>query len=411
MKTLYLECFSGISGDMTVGALLDLGADRGVLLESLKSLGLSGYQIKIEKVLKKGISATSFDVILPPEAAPHTHEDGTTHVHGQDERGLREILPIIRDSGISAKARETAARIFRMLAEAEGAVHGVPSGEVVFHEVGAVDSIVDIVAAAVCLDNLGVERVISSPLHDGTGHAWCRHGKIPVPVPATLELSRMASIPLVLTRCEGEMVTPTGAAVVAALADSFAPPEGMVVEKIGIGAGKKEFAHANVLRAMLLREEATGGDEVCVLTTAVDDSSPEQLAYCQARLFEAGALDAYFTPVFMKKNRPASELTVICRPGDEEALTELLFSETTTIGLRSTRMRRSVMRREWEQVEIDEGLVRVKVCSYGKIKKQYVEYESAAKLAKKSGRPLDEIYRKAYARLSALNKTEKMQER
>ena len=411
MKTLYLECLSGISGDMTVGALLDLGADREVLLKSLESLGLGGYRIKIEKVLKKGISATSFDVILPPEASPHTHEDGTTHVHGQDERGLKEILPMIQNAGISAKAKETAAKIFRMLAKAEGTVHGVPPEEVVFHEIGAVDSIVDIVAAAVCLDNLGVERVVSSPLREGTGHAWCRHGKIPVPVPATLELSRMASIPLVLTSIEGEMVTPTGAAIVAALADSFAPPESVIVEKIGIGAGKKEFEHANVLRAMLLREEPSGGDEVCVLTTAVDDCSPEQLAYCQARLFEAGALDAYFTPVFMKKSRPASELTVICRPDDEGALTELLFSETTTIGLRSARMRRSVMRREWEQVEIAEGPIRIKVCSYGSIKKRYVEYESAAKLAKESGQPLDEIYRKAYARLFALNKKEKMQER
>lgn len=279
MKTLYLECYSGISGDMTVGALLDLGADSQCLLDALESLHLHGYHIHIFKTMKNGIEATKFDVNLTnPEEIPHVHthtENGHTHthvhVHTGQERGLKEILPMIEQAKISSRAKEIATSIFQTLAVAEGAVHGMPPQEVVFHEVGAVDSIVDIVSIAVCLDNLGIEKIIASPLHEGTGFVLCRHGKVPVPAPATLQLIQTAKVPLVITQNEGEMVTPTGAAVVAALAESFELPKSFSIEKIGIGAGKKDFAHANILRAMLIQEKAESQDEVCLLQCDIDE--------------------------------------------------------------------------------------------------------------------------------------------
>lgn len=421
MSTLYLECYSGISGDMTVGALLDLGADRQNLLEALQTLQLEGYRIEISRVEKNGIEALSFDVILTGEEAKHehthtenghtythTHSHPHTHEHGHGERGLKEILPMIRQSSISAKAKETAEKIFRVLAVAEGKVHGMPPEEVVFHEVGAVDSIVDIVSIAVCLDDLGIDRMISSPLYEGTGYVKCRHGLVPVPAPATMELVKTASIPLKITKNEGEMVTPTGAAAVAALADSFVLPESFTVNRIGIGAGKKDFPQANVLRAMLI-EEGGQEDTVSVLESDIDDSTPEQLAYAQEALFSAGALDVHFTPVFMKKNRPATELTILCRPEDEQKMLTILFRETTTIGVRKSLCRRDVMERRSETISTEMGDVVLKVCSWAGFTKYYVEYESAAALAKKTGMPLDEIYRKAYAKVSEMSKMQKMQ--
>ena len=421
MSTLYLECYSGISGDMTVGALLDLGADRQKLLGALQSLHLEGYRVEISRVEKNGIAALSFDVILTGEGdgCGHTHADNGQnyvhahphpHTHGHDhgERSLREILPVIRQSGISTKAKETAGKIFQILAEAEGKVHGMPPEEVVFHEVGAVDSIVDIVSIAVCLDDLGVDKVVCSPLYEGTGYVKCRHGMVPVPAPATMELVKEASIPLKITKNEGEMVTPTGAAAVAVLADSFSLPEGFTVKKIGVGAGKKDFPQANVLRAMLI-EESGAGDLVCVLESDIDDCTPEQLAYAQEALFSAGALDVHFTPVSMKKNRPAAEITVLCRPEDEREMLAVLFRETTTIGVRRSLCQRFVMERRIETAATDVGDVALKACSWDGFTKYYVEYESAASLAQKTGRPLDEIYRKAYAKALEMSKTQKMQ--
>lgn len=416
MSTLYLECYSGISGDMTVGALLDLGADKEKLLSALQSLRLEGYRIEISRVEKNGIEALSFDVILTDEEAvhehthtenghtyTHTHSHPHTHEHGHGERGLKEILPLIRQSGISEKAKETAEKIFQVLAGAEGKVHGMPPEEVVFHEVGAVDSIVDIVSIAVCLDDLDVDKIYASPLYEGTGYVKCRHGLVPVPAPATMELAKTASIPLKITNNEGEMVTPTGAATVAALASSFVLPESFAVKKIGIGAGKKDFPQANVLRAMLI-EESGRGDTVSVLESDIDDSTPEQLSYAQETLFSAGALDVHFTPVFMKKNRPATEITVLCRPEDEQKMLTILFRETTTIGVRRSLCQRNVMDRRSVTVSTEAGDVVLKECSWKGFTKYYVEYESAAALAKKSGEPLDEIYRKAYAKVSEMSK-------
>lgn len=470
MNTLYLECFSGISGDMTVGALLDLGASEERLRAGLESLHLDGYRVEVTRVSKNGIGAASFDVILDEEGSQHSHhhEDGEDHVHLHEyhhehshshehehhhdhehggehhhdtahhdqeqaghglphcyehehvhghshdhphvHRGLREILPMIRQSGISEKAKDTAEQIFRVLAEAEGKVHGKPPEEVHFHEVGAVDSIVDIVSIAICLDDLAIGTIICSPLSEGTGTVWCQHGIVPVPAPATLELARAHGIPLKITSNQGEMVTPTGAATVAALVDSFILPDSFRIKKIGIGAGKKDFPQANVLRAMLIEPEGEE-DLIEVLECNVDDCTPEQLGYCQEMLFRAGARDVQFTSVYMKKNRPGTEIKVICLPEKEEELVRILFRESTTIGVRKQLCRRSVMTRRESSVATDVGEIGIKVCSWKDVEKTYVEYESAAAAARASGKPVDEIYRKAYGKLAETGNMQKMQEK
>lgn len=283
-KTLYFECYSGISGDMTVAALLDLGADQKVLEQALSSLHLEGYSLRFGRVNKNGIEAADFDVVLEGHEHhhehhheqehghehthehhchehEHSHEHGHAHVHehshihgeGHVHRGLKEILPMIDQAeAVTPHAREMAKKVFEVLAKAEGKVHGKPPEEVHFHEVGGVDSIVDIVAACVCLDNLGVDTLITSPLFEGTGWVQCQHGLMPVPAPATLELIRAADLSLRITGVQGEMITPTGAAILAALGSREPLPKSFQVEKIGIGAGKKDFDHANVLRVMMI---------------------------------------------------------------------------------------------------------------------------------------------------------------
>ena len=412
MNTLYLECYSGISGDMTVGALLDLGVDQDALLNALSSLKLDGYHISISRVKKNGIDATDFQVELTdPETIPHEHthvENGHTvthihahehHGHGHGERGLPEILPMIERSNLTVRAKKIASDIFTVLAQAEASVHGTDLEHVHFHEVGAVDSIIDIVSAAFCVDYLKIERVICSTLHEGTGTVKCRHGLMPVPAPATLKLIETAGIPLQITQNVGEMVTPTGAAIVAALADSFELPKEFSIIKSGAGAGKKDFPQANILRAMLLREKSKEKkDEIFVLQTCIDDSTPEQLAYCQKLLLEQGALDVYFVPAMMKKSRPGMELTVLCRLEDKEKMAETIFKETSTIGLRYFKTDRLIMERKKETVETEFGPVELKVCTWNEIKKRYVEYESAAAVAAQNGVSLDEIYRKALSK-------------
>lgn len=409
-NTLYLECYSGISGDMTVAALLDLGADREVLENALKSLPLTGYRTEIKKVKKSGIEACDFHVILDKEHENHDHDMEYLHGHGYFEksshgqehiheesgerehthhhvhRGLKEIKEIIYAGKLTENAERLAVKIFSILAEAEAAAHNVPAEEVHFHEVGAVDSIVDIVAAAVCIDNLNVAEVIVPELWEGRGTVRCQHGILPIPVPAVLNLASQNGLKIKITDVQGELVTPTGAAIAAAVRTKERLPERFSVIKTGIGAGKREYDCPGSLRAMLIKEEETGKeDTICKLEANIDDCTGEALGYAMKLLMEAGARDVYYVPAFMKKNRPAWILNVLCKEEVREDLEQIIFRETTTIGIRRTEMKRTILEREIREIDTSLGKALVKVCKDGEKTYFYPEYESLAELCKKTG--------------------------
>ena len=445
---LYLECLSGISGDMTVAALLDLGADRQVLEKALESLPVDGFSIEIKRVVKSGLDVCDFDVVLDKkhenhdhdmeylhgketpsyaqentglehvhEEAEHTHvhdheggehphvhdhkgeehphvhvQEGGKHHHPHEHRGLQEILAIISHAEITDRAKETAGRIFTILAEAEAAAHGVPMEEVHFHEVGAVDSIVDIIAAAVCLDNLDITQVVVPKLCEGSGFIRCQHGTIPVPVPAVANIAGRHQIRLQITDIRGELVTPTGAAIVAAVKTADTLPETFTILRTGMGAGKRSYERPSILRAMLIRGEQKEADSICKLETNIDDSTGEMLGYVMDLLFEAGAKDVHYTPVFMKKNRPAYQLNVICTEEDAHRLENIIFRETTTIGIRRCRMDRTVLKREMLQVDTRLGRAAVKACRLEDGIRYYPEYSSVTELSRTHNLPFREVY-------------------
>ena len=432
MKELYFQCNSGISGDMTVAALLDLGADEKVLTEALKSLHVDGYHLHIGKAKKCGIEATDFDVHLADHGNAHQHEHGgiphshidaehhhnhphtdgyhhdevehnhheEEHFHPHEHRNLGDIVKIIRESSISDHAKELAVHIFEIVAEAESKAHGLPVNEVHFHEVGAVDSIVDIVATAVCLDNLGVSRVYCPFICEGQGTVRCQHGIMPVPVPAVVNIASAHSLDLKITENQGEMVTPTGAAIIAGIRTDLKLPKQFRILKTGIGAGKKDFEQANILRIFEIETssgEISGTEEVEVLQANIDDQTPETLAYAMERLFLAGAKDVWFEPIFMKKNRPAVLLSVLCTPDMSEKLIEVILRETSSIGVRCQTYRRIAMERTAGEVKTEYGKLTVKRCSWNGILKCYPEYESAKQAAEKYNVSLETIYRAIYA--------------
>ncbi len=381
-NTLYLECYSGISGDMTVAALLDLGATEENVRRTLERLPVGGYEIKIGRVEKCGVDACGFDVIL--------HEQETGHpCHHHKHRTWKEIEKLLEEADLKPEVLRLSRKVFQTVADAEGKVHGRPADEVHFHEVGAVDSIVDIVAVAACLEELSVDRIVVSDIWEGRGHVSCQHGILPVPVPAVLQIAADHKLPLKQTDQEGEMVTPTGAAI-AALAEGFCP-QSFTVKGIGLGAGKKDFPRANVLRAMLIEEEPKG--DLWMLESNMDDCSGEVMGYTMECLLEAGARDVFFTPIYMKKNRPAYRISILC---DEEKIREMdaiLFRETTTIGVRRYQVLRDALRRREEEVMTPYGPARVKVCSFGGEELRYPEYESVKAICKREGLPYREIYR------------------
>ncbi len=422
-KTLYLECESGISGDMTVAALLDLGADQQVLKKALASLPVQGFDIRISRVKKSGLDACDFDVVLDKEhenhdhdmeylhGHTHAHNHGTEHMHGHDvhnydaeyihehhgaddmheheHRSFADILQIIESSSLTERAKKTSADIFSVLADAEAKAHGVPKNQVHFHEVGAVDSIVDILSAAVCLDNLDIDQVIVTELSEGRGTIRCQHGILPIPVPAVANIVQANHLRLKLTQVEGELVTPTGAAIVAAVRTSDKLPESFFIEKTGLGAGKREYACAGILRAMLLefenKESWVEKDEICKLETNIDDCSGETLGFLMERLMRAGAKDVHYTPVYMKKNRPAYQVNVICKKEDAEKLEEIIFRGTTTIGIRRMYMERSILKREAAEIDTPFGKMKVKVCSLQDGKRIYPEYEEVVRICRETG--------------------------
>lgn len=411
-QTLYLECYSGISGDMMTAALLDLGADEKVLSEALESLPVKGVRTEVRRVSKAGLDACDFHVILDHKHENHDHDmeylhghihghdhfhgDHGHHSHDHEHRGLTEILEILCRAQITDGAREKAVRIFEILAEAEARAHGTSIEKVHFHEVGAVDSIVDITAAAVCLDNLQIDKVIIPVLYEGSGSVRCQHGVIPIPVPAVTAITSRYSLPVHMTDVQGELVTPTGAAIAAAIRTSSRLPERFVIEKTGIGAGKREYERPSLLRAMLIREteNSSAGDFIYKLESNIDDCTGEALGYVMEQLMKAGARDVHYTPVFMKKNRPAYQLNVICKEEDIEKLEEIIFRETTTIGIRRQKMERSVLKRQVKTVRTSLGEARVKVCFMENGMRVYPEYESVRELCRKNGLSFQETYQK-----------------
>ncbi|RHC83373.1 nickel pincer cofactor biosynthesis protein LarC [Blautia obeum] len=408
-KTLYLECYSGISGDMTVAALLDLGADREVLKESLKSLPVGGFRTEITRVKKSGLDACDFSVILEQDNHDHDmeylhgseksytghHEYTHSHEYPHEHRGMKEITEIIRKSEMTARAKKMAMRVFGILAQAESKAHGVPVEEVHFHEVGAVDSIVDIAAIAICMDNLDISNVIVPVLYEGTGFIRCQHGQIPVPVPAVTHIAETHKLKLKITDIQGELVTPTGAAVVAAFRTSDRLPEDFTMLKTGIGAGKRQYRCPGILRAMLIREttDLQIKDIIWKLETDMDDCGGEMMGHVMNLLMANGAREVHYTPIYTKKNRPAYTLTVICKESEREKLENLIFSETTTIGIRRVEMERTILQREIQKKDTPVGTAIVKACTLpdGNIR-YYPEYENVAELAERNQLSFRETY-------------------
>lgn len=433
MKTLYLQCASGISGDMFIAAMLDLGVSAEKLTGALMGLNLDEFDLKITKTEKSGIACTDFDVILrescghhsdplhSPEGGDLGHEHEHRHeAHTHTHRHLADIVRLIDESSLSENVKNRAKQIFGVVAKAEGRVHGLPPEEVHFHEVGATDSIADIIGAAVCLEEIGAEQVVCSPLREGSGFVRCAHGLLPVPAPATAEIFKEGKIPFETTDAKGEMVTPTGAAIVAAIADRFGPMPPMIIEKTGVGCGKKNFEHANVLRVFLgdtFESPASPGpiasdavsqtlagekDSVEVLETCIDDSTGEALGHCMELLFAAGAADAYYTPVYMKKNRPAFQLTVLCSKEILPRAVEIIFRHTGSIGMRVRTSERVIMQRKAGQVSTAFGDIPYKVCRYGDIVKAKPEYDAVRQIAetrKKSIREVDDEFRRNFEKI------------
>ena len=460
MRIAYLECFSGMSGDMFLGALVDTGVPPRVLEETVAALGV-GARLEISRVVRSGISATKVDVwvdgekdlpreeywakaeqsvatALPYANADHeySHEHGHEHGHHHSHphsaagesaragvpaphehaphehiaqqhshaRGLKDIREIIGKTAISDAAKKTAIAIFEALGAAEAKIHATSIEKVHFHEVGAVDAIVDIVCAAVAAEALGVDELVCSPLNVGGGMVKCAHGTFPVPAPATVELLKDA--PVYSSGLQAELVTPTGAAIVKTLAARFAAFPEMKIEKSGYGAGSREFAgHPNVVRLTIGEAsvalaaglaEKTASEMITVLEANLDDLNPQVFGYVMDRLFEEGALDAFGVPAQMKKNRPGTLLTVLCKPEDASKLTQLIFAETTTLGVRRRDEVRATLARRWEKVSTQWGEVRIKIASMnGSVTNYAPEYEDCRRIAAEHRVPLKSVMQEA----------------
>lgn len=386
-KYLYLEGATGISGDMIVAALLDMGGDRERLDSVLKSLPLDGYDYAVSQKNTYSIAGCDFDVRLHHHE--HHHEEGYEHHH--EHRHLADVLAIIDAGTMSDGARNLAKKIFGIVADAEAKAHGCSREEVHFHEVGAVDSVVDIVSAAVLIDDLQIDGCIVSGLTEGRGFVRCQHGSLPVPVPAVMNIAERYGIVLRPTDIEGEMVTPTGIAIAAALCTENKLPERYKIVKSGIGLGKRDFGRANFLRVMLVEDVADEG-QIYVVESNIDDSTPEELGLAMEKLLAAGVRDVHFEPCFMKKNRPAYILRVITTASRLVETEELIFRYTSTIGLRKYPVERTCMEREIVMVSLDYGQVEVKKSTYQDIVRCQPEYESVKKISESSGVPFYKVF-------------------
>lgn len=429
-KKLYLDCTSGISGDMFVAAMIDLGADLEALERALQSVSDDGFHTEVRRVKKSGIDCCDFNVVLDALHENHDHdmeylyghddshchgeehehchcdEEGNDHCHcheeehdhghdhGHSHRGLAEIREIIAACDMTETAKDIAYDIFDVIAAAESAAHNLPPEEVHFHEVGALDSIVDVISAAVTFDSLGIRDVIIPKLYEGTGMVRCQHGLMPVPVPAVANIVSAFSFPLEITEAKGEYVTPTGAAIAAVLCTDHRLPKAFTITQTGMGAGKRAYTdRPGILRAMMIETEEEGGkEEIIKLETDIDDCSGEVLGYTMKKLLKAGAKDVHYTPVFMKKNRPGWELTVIAAKDDVEELEQIIFGETTTIGIREMKVERTCLPREEKEVVTPYGTASAKGVEVKGRMKWYPEYKTVKKLAKKHKVSFAEVF-------------------
>jgi hypothetical protein len=379
MNFLYFDCFAGISGDMTLGALIDLGVPQKYLVQELAKLGVPGYSLRVARVQRSGITGRQVQVKI----SRHEHH----------HRTFQDIEKIISKSPLAARIKERSIAVFRLIAEAEGKVHNKKAGAVHFHEVGAIDSIVDIVGCMIGFDCLGIHRFAAAAVPTGGGFVQCQHGTLPVPAPATVLL--LKGIPVYDNGIKAELVTPTGAAILAALCESFGTLPPMTIQKTGYGAGSRELIEMpNMLRLILGTALQPGRiDTVVVLEATIDDMSPELAGYAMERLFEAGALDVSFTPVYMKKNRPAILVTIICTEARQAPLTAMFFAETTTAGVRAYRAERSILQRRGGHVDTKFGRLKVKLLEDGSGAMRPVpEYEECRRIAKAKNVPLREVY-------------------
>lgn len=419
MSTLFLDCSNGISGDMIVASLIDAGADKNILQQALDSIPVTGFKTEIKNVVKNAVSVCDFNVILEEEnhdhdmnylfgqnennyenhshhhhenEQEHSHEHSEEHLHhghNHEHRNLSEINSIIEKTKITENAKNLAKKIFDILAVSESKAHNVPKEKIHFHEVGAVDSIVDIIAAAVCFDDLKITKVYSTPLTEGTGQIRCAHGILNIPVPAVLNILQEYNFPLSIKKEHKEFVTPTGAAFLAAVNPIFDMPQNFTIQKTGFGAGKREYKNPSVLRVMVINENpqndcykmnSNESDSVIKLECNIDDCTGENLGFVQEKLFETGAKDVTVISCFMKKNRPAFLLQVLCDELSVSKIESVIFEHTTTIGIRRVKMERTILKRKQATVKTEYGFIECKEVIVNGKKRIYPEYESVKKI-------------------------------
>lgn len=415
MTHLFLEPLSGISGDMLNGLLIDLGASSDYLQQELKKLAVKGYHLHIHKIAKSSIYGIDFDVHLEhgekdqgvhgdfshdhDHHHEHHHEHGHHH-HHDDIRGLQEIIEIFENSTVSDFVKEKSMEVFRDIARAESAVHQVPIEHIHFHEVGAIDSIVDIASFFILYENLGITKVYSTPLVEGSGTIKVAHGVMPVPVPAVMQLRKGTSILIHQDfDIKTELITPTGIALLKAIHPDFTIPENLEITSVGYGFGKRDTGKFNALRGSLcqptthsFKEVHQLDDDIYQIDTTIDDQTPEQMGYLMDFLYEKGALDVTYFSVLAKKNRPAIHVTLLISLTQLEEFTNILFEQTSTIGFRYQKISRKVMQRIFQEVETSLGTIRVKQNTYQNISKTTLEYEDCARLAKEHQLPIGKVY-------------------
>ena len=420
MKIAYFDCFSGISGDMTLGAIVDAGVPPEILTIGLATLKLDAeFNLRFEKAVKHGITGTRAIVEVHPAHAahadaPHAHDHNHEHHHHAHgpSRHLSDIFKLLDDSGLDAEVRDTAKRVFDRLAEAEAKVHNTTKANVHLHEVSGIDSIVDIVGSVIGLAHLEVDAVYASPLSLGRGFVRCAHGLMPVPVPGTMEL--LQGVPIQQTDIPKELVTPTGAALITTLSQGFGVMPQMRLDRVGYGAGTRDLEQRPNLLRLCLGEKTSDSDShtthhhaetdsIDIIETNVDDMSPEITGYVTTQLFANGALDVFLTPIFMKKGRPATQITVLCPTTRRDELIELLLMETTTFGVRLSSVDRVKLQRDFMQVETQWGAIQAK-CGYfnGTLIKTVPEYEDCKRLAEQNNVPLRQVYAEALGNLGSV---------